>query len=425
MTLANGLHLRLEDVPDRMRLSDITAARDSHKLYEQLRDEWGPVAPMDLEPGVPAWLVLGYDEASSVMRNELLFSRSSRNWRYVREHSLRAESGVFAALSPRENAYYLDGMQQRRLRAPLVDALSGVDEKRLARTVSVTCKAIIDRLMPRGEADLVSEYAVSVPVLVMTEMFGMSLSDGNKMHELTEALYAGTENAIAAATEQEALLAALVARRRAEPGDDLITALVHHPNHRNDAEVMASLGVMFGLGHNAEIAWIASTLHMILTDPAFASRVRRGRLDLDDALDEVSRRNPPTPHVLPRFALQDCELGGRRIALGDALVPAVAAANSDRAIRTDDPWEELGSRFQLTWGAGAHACPAHRIGPLIGRIAVDTLLRRILDMELIVSSDSIKMSVSSWSRYPRSLPVRFTSPPMDGWAVPSADHLRR
>ncbi len=47
---------RLEEIPDRIRLSDITTARDPHKLYEQLRDEWGPVAPMDLEPGVPAWL---------------------------------------------------------------------------------------------------------------------------------------------------------------------------------------------------------------------------------------------------------------------------------------------------------------------------------------------------------------------------------
>ena len=118
--------------------------------------------------------------------------------------------------------------------------------------------------------------------------------------------------------------------------------------------------------------------------------------------------------MLPRFARQDCELGGRRIALGDALVPAVAAANADRAIRTDDPWEELGSRFHLTWGAGAHSCPAHRIGPLIGRIAVDTLLRRILDMELTVAYDSIQMSVSPWSRYARSLPVRFTSPLTDG-----------
>ena len=410
MTLANRLHRRLEDIPDRMQLSDITTARDPHKLYERLRDEWGPVAPMDLEPGVPAWLVLGYDEASSVMRNELLFSRNSRNWRYVQERSLPADSGVFAALAPRENAYFLDGMQQRRLRAPLDDALGSVDEKRLARTVAVTCEAIIDRLMPRGEADLVKDYAVAVPVMVMTELFGMSLSDGNKMHELTEAVYAGKEKARAAAREQESLLAVLVATHRAEPGEDLTTALVNHPNHANDVEVMASIGVMFSLGHDAEIAWIASTLHMILTDPAFAARVRRGRLDLDDALDEVSRRHPPAPHVLPRFARQDCELGGRRIALGDALVPAVAAANADRAIRTDDPWEELGSRFHLTWGAGAHSCPAHRIGPLIGRIAVDTLLRRILDMQLTVASDSIKMSVSPWSRYPRSLPVRFTSP---------------
>lgn len=410
MTLGNRVHPRLEEIPDRMQLSDITTALDPHKLYEQLRDEWGPVAPMDLEPGVPAWLVLGYEEASSVMRNELLFSRNSRNWRAVQERSLPADSGVFAALAPRENAYFLDGMQQRRLRAPLDDAISSIDEKRLARTVAVTCEAILDRLLPRGEADLVGEYAVSIPVMVMTELFGMSLSDGNKMHELTEALYAGKDKARSAAAEQEALLAVLVATHRAEPGEDLTTALVNHPNHANDVEVMASIGVMFSLGHDAEIAWIASTLHMILTDPAFAARVRRGRLDLDDALDEVSRRNPPAPHVLPRFARQDCELGGRRIALGDALVPAVAAANADRAIRTDDPWEELGSRFHLTWGAGAHSCPAHRIGPLIGRIAVETLLRRILDMELTIASAAIPMSVSPWSRYPRSLPVRFTTP---------------
>lgn len=425
MTLANRLHLRLEDISGRMQLSDITTAQDPHKVYEQLREEWGPVAPIDLEPGVPAWLVLGYDEASGVMRNELLYSRNSRNWRYVKESALSADSGMFATLAPRENAYFLDGMQQRRLRAPVADALGGVDEKRLARTVTVACEALIDRLMPHGEADLVSDYAVSVVVTVMTEMFGMSPSDGNRMHELTEMLYAGKDQARAAAVEHESLLAALVARRRAEPSADLVTAMVNHPNHANDVEVMAALGVMFSLGHDAEIAWIASTLHMILTDPAFASRVRGGRLDLNAALDEVSRRSPPLPHVLPRFARQDCELGGRRIALGDALVPAVAAANADRAIRTDDPWEELGSRFHLTWGAGAHACPAHRIGPLIGRIAVQTLLRRVVDMQLTVSADSIEMSVSPWSRYPRSLPVRFTSRAADGGAFQGADRLPR
>lgn len=409
MTVGSGLQLRLEEIEDRVQLSEITAALDPHKYYERLRDEWGPVAPVDLEPGVPGWLVLGYDEASSVLRDELLFSRNARNWRYVHDRSLPADSGLFAALAPRENAYFLDGMEQRRLRAPLDDALSSVDEKRLARTVVVTCEAIIDRIMARGEADLVDEYAVSVPVMVLTELFGMSLSDGNKMHELTEALYAGKEAARIAAVEQEALLATLVATHRAEPGQDLITALVNHPHHENDVEVMASLGLLFTMGHDAEIAWIASTLHTVLTDAAFAARVRRGWLDLDDALEEVSRRNPPAPHVLPRFARRDCELGGRRIALGDALVPAIAAANADRAIRTDDPWAELGSRFHLTWGAGAHACPAHRIGPLIGRIAVDTLLRRVPDLELAVPPGSIQMSLSPWSRHPQHLPVRFTA----------------
>lgn len=400
---------RVEGIEDRMLLADITGARDPQQVYERLRARWGTVAPVDLEPGVPAWLVLGYDEAVGVLRNELLYSRDSRRWRYVADRKLPRDSAVLALLAPGDGVHHVDGAEHRRLRAPVDDALATVDEKRLAQTVAVTCDAVIDRLLVRGEADLVRDYAVAVSVMVLADLLGLSLADVKRMHELTDALRSGTAAACPAAVEQENLLATTVAQHRAEPGDDLTTAMIGHPHHANDLEIMGAVGATFGMGHDGEVAWIASTLHLLLTDPEFGARVHGGRLDLDGALDEVARRYPPLPHLLPRFALQDGELAGHRIAAGDAVVAAVAAANADRAVRPDDPWEELGSRFHLTWGTGAHACPAHRIGPLVCRIAIERVLHRLADLTLTVPADTIELSGSAWSRYPRRLPVRFTA----------------
>ncbi|WP_425956458.1 cytochrome P450 [Xylanimonas sp. McL0601] len=401
--------LRVEDIEGRVPLSDITSARAPELVYERLRTRWGAVAPVDLEPGVPAWLVLGYDEAVSVLRDDLQYTRDSRRWRRLADGELPRDSAVRALLAPGDGVHHVDGAQHRRLRAPIDDALGAVDEKRLAQTVAVTCDAVIDRLAVRGEADLVADYAVAVTVMVLAELMGLSLADAKRMHELTDALRSGSPEACPAAAEHENLLAVTVAQHRAEPGDDLTTVLLGHPHHVNDLETMGAVGAVFGSAHDGEVAWIAGTLHLLLTDPEFRARVHGGRLDLDGALDEVARRHPPLPHLLPRFALRDGELGGQRIASGDAVVVAVAAANADGAVRPDDPWEELGSRFHLTWGTGAHACPAHRLGPLVCRIAVDRILRRLADMTLTVPADALELTRSPWSRYPRRLPVRFTA----------------
>src|SRR5690606_7801268 len=79
---AAGRVVRLEEVADRPLLADLAGARDPQAGYAALRSRWGAVAPVDLEPGVPAWLALGYEEVGTVLRNEVLFSRDSRAWRY-------------------------------------------------------------------------------------------------------------------------------------------------------------------------------------------------------------------------------------------------------------------------------------------------------------------------------------------------------
>jgi cytochrome P450 len=404
---AAGRIVRLEDVADRPLLADLSGPGDVRARYEALRSRWGPVAPVDLEPGVPAWLALGYDEVGTVLRNEVVFSRDFRDWRYEAEGILGRRSPTRAMLEQRDTAHDRDSDEHRRLAAPLADALEGMDARRVTRTVDVACTSVLDRLAARGTADLVAEYAVDVPVRVLADLLGMTLADARRMCALIVEQRSGTEAAHEASRESEDLLAGCVAARAAEPGDDLTSVLLAHPGHRNDLEVMGAVGLLFRTALDTEISWIANGIERLLTDPAFTARVDGGRISLDDALDEVAREVPPLPHLLPRYALADTELGGQPIAAGDAVVPAVAAANADRALQSDDPWEQVGSQFHLTWGLGAHACPAHRSAPLVTRLVVGHLVGRAGDVELAVPPEHVVPVRSAWVRYPRELPVRF------------------
>ena len=397
----------LEEVADRPLLADLAGAPDPAGRYEALRSRWGSLAPVDLEPGVPAWLALGHAEVSAVLRNEALFTRDARRWRYEAARMVAWRSPTRAVLAPRDSAHDRDGAEHRRLRTPLADALDAVEEKRVVRTVDVACTSVLDRLAARGSADMVAEYAVDVPVRVLADLLGMTRADARRLHQLTVVQRSGTSGSFAASVEAEDLLAGFVAGRRAEPSDDLTSALLAHPAHANDLEVMGAVGLIFATAHDAEIAWIATALQRLLADPGFAARLHGGRISLDDALDEVARDAPPLPHLRPRYALADCELGGQAVAAGDAVVPAVAAANADRAVRAADPWEQVDARFHLTWGTGAHACPAHRTAPVITRTVVGHFLARVADMELTVPPADVVPVRSAWVRHPAELPVRF------------------
>lgn len=148
---------RLIDLDDLTPLIETTTSADPAQVYERLRARWGNVAPVLLEPGVPAWLVLGHHELVTVLRNESLFARDSRNWSLLVDGTVRPDRGVGGVLAPRDGIYYVDGVRHRHLRRLVDDAFESVDEHRLATIVEQWCGIALDRLLAKGEADLVGD----------------------------------------------------------------------------------------------------------------------------------------------------------------------------------------------------------------------------------------------------------------------------
>jgi cytochrome P450 len=397
----------LTELTNLMPLTATTNCPDPQAAYGELRARWGEVAPVELEPGIPAWLVMGHPEVSQIVRNERLFSRNPYNWRLYAERIVPPDSGLGPMMFPRDNAYFSDGDKHRRLRTPLDDGLEGLDEHRMARMIRAACTELLDAVSHQGTADLVSDYAAVVPMLSVAGMFGLDTDLGHQLRLALIALFGSQEDSQAGNAKLEQILSNAIEHRRVEPAEELTTAFLRHGNLTNDYEIQQSMVLMISAGYETTTTWIAQTLRLMLTDPRFAGRMRGGRLGIDEALDEVLWRDPPMANMPARYALADCEIGGRFIQRGDAIILGLAAANADARMHSDDPWLEIGNRAHLAWSVGPHACPAQRPGRMITRIAVDTALHHLQDVTLAVPGDEITLLPSPWTRCPARMPVRF------------------
>jgi cytochrome P450 len=389
-------------------LVDITTSPDLRGAYEQLRQQWGVVAPVELEPGVNAWLVLGWEEICHVVRRERLFSRNPRNWRAWQEQTVAPDSGLGPMMFPRDNAYFFDGVEHHRLRTPLDDGIAGIDQRGMRRAVTQMCADLIATFADRGQADMVSEYAGVIPMLAVTSLFGLDVAYGHELQRALIALFGSGEDSQAGSRRFEEIIGGAMMANRTTPADNLTTVFLNHPNLRDDAEVAQSMVLMISAGYETTTTWIAQALRLMLTDPRFRGRLGGWRPGVDDALDEVLWREPPMANMPARYAMRDTELGDHQIRRGDALILGLAAANSDPRIHVSDPWTELGNRSHLAWSTGPHACPARTPARIITRAAVDTALSLLPGIRLAVPAEELTPRPSPWTRCPLSLPVLFT-----------------
>ncbi|WP_307865642.1 cytochrome P450 [Streptomyces montanisoli] len=388
-------------------LTSVVSSSDPHEVYRELRTRHGALAPVELEPGLSAWLVMGYPELLVVTRMEQLFSRDPRNWHAIREQRISPDSPLMPMMRYHPVCYHEDGAEHRRMRAPFDEGVGRLNERAARRQIESRCHGLVAKFAAQGRADLVSQYAALAPMMSLAGLFGL---DTARSEELVRTVYgvvgSGPDSETAYQT-QHRIIGDMLSRPRRAPEQDLTWTFAHHPNLRTDEERFAAMHLTLIAANMPAISWIAHTLRMMITDPRFAAQVRGGRLGVDDALDEALWREPPM-HAMPaRYVLHDTTLGGRRLRRGDCLVMGIAAANDDPRIGPDES-EDWGNRAHLAFSAGPHRCPAQLPARLIARTAVRTVLNLLPDIELTVLAADLAPSPSPWTRVPAHLPVSFT-----------------
>lgn len=387
------------------------------QVYHDMREEYGPVAPVLLEGDVPAWLVLGYREAQYVTGNPHLFGRR-HSWHLASEDWSLRPYGVAASSST-----HSEGDQYRQKSAAVHDAITAItaiaaiDQFELRAHVERIADSLIDSFAGRGKADLIAQYTHRIPLLVLAKLFG--LPD-------TEAPDLVRDLAISAAEGPEAVRAnerimsrtqRLVAEKKERPGPDMPSRLPAHPDVPSDETVATDLCITMSAAQRATSDWMGNALRLMLVDERFAVSLSGGRRSVGQTLNEVLWEETPVQNFVGRWATQDTQLAGRRIQAGDMLVLGLAAANTDPLVRpvsspdtADTAAGSAGNQAYMSFSHGEHGCPrpAQDVAATIAQGGIEVLLDRLPDVDLAVPPEALVWRPSMWTRGLTSLPVEFT-----------------
>ncbi|WP_017604253.1 cytochrome P450 family protein [Nocardiopsis alkaliphila] len=399
-----------QDHPDDVVRLYGTTPRGRDDLWGRLRERHGPIAPVELEPGVRAWLLLDYQENLTALQQTHLFSRDTRRWREAVEGRVDLAK-TLPMMSWLPSALFADGEEHARLRAPIMDGVARIDMTAMARTVRGIADELVDTFVTRGETDLVAEFAGPLPVLVINRLFGLPDGYGHMLGDLTATVFG--ENAARAEEALERMqqyFAGLVARKAENPGHDLATWMLRHSSELSPSEVAYTAALIISAGHIPTTHLIGNTMRTLLTDDRIRSTHTDALLSTQDLLDHVMWTDTPFQVLAGRIALQDMRIGGARIRTGDALFVGIDAAHRDPAVRGhSDPDTGLasGRRAHLVFGAGPHSCPARSLGRLIASTGVSVLQERLSGLRLAVPPEELRLVSSPFLRGLRELPVAF------------------
>ena len=407
-------------VPDSPALHGYEARTDPGGLYRRLRENQGPVARVELEGGVPAWLVLGYRENMEAARTPSRFTRDSRVWRDWRAGRIGADSPLVPILAWRPDCVSQDGREHQRLRSAVNDCLARFDRHGVRRHIQRFANQLVDGFVETGRADLVGQFAERLPMLVFTRLFGMAEQEGPKLIEASAGLVKGGEKAVEYNDYVINTLRMLTEDRRARPGHDFASWLVRHPAGLTDDEVLNHLRMVMVAGNETTTGLISSTLRMVLTDPRFRASLTGGLMTLPDAVEQMLWDEPPLMVCPARFATHDMRFGGQDVREGDLLLLGLAAGNADPDVRPDLTAPMHGNRSHLAFSRGPHECPGQEIARAITDTGVDVLLARLPDLRLDVPPELLTWTSSTWSRHLDALPVRFVPQRRPGPAAHAA-----
>jgi cytochrome P450 len=364
-------------------------------LFEVLRRQ-GPVVAVTTPAGDPAWLVTGFDQVRSVFTDP----------RFGRSHPAPEEASLLsdaAFLSRPQGDHDTEHTEHARLRRLLVPAFSANRIRRLAGHVQELADGCFDDMerarREHGVVDLHEHLSFPLPVLVICELLGVPYDDRETFRVLSDRIGRMDIGAASDAALEEfaEYMSRLAARKRREPGQDVVSDMVRaqaeDPAFGDDDLARLAAGLLFA-GHETTSNRIDLGVLYLLTDLA-----RRDELAADPegrvhgVVEEILRLSAPGGLGVLRYARDDVELGGVTIARGDAVILSIAAANRDETVFPEpsafDPGRKPNSHVSFAYGGWF--CIGASLARTELRVVFGSLFRRFPGLRLAVGVDELRI----------------------------------
>ncbi|MFJ2948918.1 cytochrome P450 [Streptomyces sp. NPDC087226] len=373
-------------------------AHDPCSVLADLRRK-GPVHRVHVPGSGDAWLVVTREGVRSALTDPRLRNdiRHSATWETDGGHAVG------------RNMLQSDPPHHTRLRNLVAGRFTPGRIAALRPGIEAVARDLLARPPRPDTADLVSAYALPLPVTVICDLLGVPVTDRADFHTWSNELVVPTDEATAAASSAAlaGYLTGLIAEKARTPDGTLLAALA--ADARTDAEEV--LGMAFLLlvaGHETTVDLISATVHSLLTHPDQLALLRADPALTGAAIEESLRFNSPVHSGAFRFAAEPLELAGTRVAAGDAVLVSLAAASRDPLAFPDPDRFDLTRRPKghLAFGHGIHHCLGAPLARTEAAVALRLLLDRYPGLALAADPAALTWRTSTLLRGLTALPVQ-------------------
>jgi len=314
------------------------------------------------------------------------------------------------------NMLDLDPPDHTRLRALVQKAFTPRVVEQMRERIRALTEELVDRALERGRIDLIRDYALPIPTTIIAEMLGVPVEDRHRFQRWSGAIVQSNPSgwrmipAIPHAILFLRYIRRLVRARRAEPRDDLVSALVRAEeagDQLSEDELFAMVFLLLIAGHETTVNLIGNGTLALLEHPSAMERLRSEPGLLAGAVEELLRHSGPLQTATERFAREDSEVGGVTIPRGSTVYAVLASANRDERQFSNPDAVDVAREpnRHLAFGLGIHYCVGAPLARLEAQIAFDTLLRRTSALSLVASRDALRWRRGIVLRGLESLPV--------------------
>ena len=357
---------------------DLTASafiEDPYPTYEQLRRK-DPVHRMRL---IEAWALTRYEDVQDVLADHKRFTNAERNYDYMQYRT-------FLDLDPPDHT---------RLRGLVSKAFTPRAVRELGPRIQELVDELLDAAAGKSRIDLISDFAFPLPVIVIAEMLGVPAQDRARFREWSDDIALSVNPLLnneqiarvrQATEELFDYFEGIIEQRRHAPRNDMISALLaaeEEGDKLTHEELLSTLMLLLVAGNETTRNLIGNGMLALLKNPAQLRRLRDHPELLDSAINELLRYDSPV-QIDARNAIDDVEIGGKRIAAGQRILAIVGAANRDPQAFASPDKLDIGRNevSHLSFGRGIHYCLGSPLAILEGRIAFTSLLARFPSMRL-------------------------------------------
>jgi cytochrome P450 len=361
--------------------------------------------------GVPAYLVARHADVKAVLADSAAFSNKARDDEVPDAPKLTDEERARMLAG---NLLVLDAPEHTRLRRMLTPEFTVRRMRRLEPRIREIVDALLDALAQAGPpADLVADFALPIPSLVICELLGVPYADRAAFQARTSRLLdisLPMDERLELARESRAYMTELVERAQARPGQDMLGMLVREHGHElTTDELIGIAGLLLVAGHETTSNMLGLGTLALLRHPEQLALVRDDPAAVVPAVEELLRFLGIVHSGFPRTAVRDVEIDGVPIPAGSMVILATAAANRDPRFLADADRLDVtrDAAGHVAFGHGVHHCLGAPLARMEMRTAFPALLRRFPRLALAVPFEDVGFRAFHFIYGLQALPVRW------------------